>query len=85
MEEMKEKLKQEIIEVLNLEDVSPEDIDNEAPLFDEGLGLDSIDALELIVLLEKNYGIKIEDPKDGRKVFYSIDTMADFIQQHKKD
>jgi acyl carrier protein len=85
MEEMKEKLKEEIIEVLNLEDISPEDIDNDASLFGEGLGLDSIDALELIVLLEKNYGIKIEDPKDGRKVFYSINTMADFIQQHQKN
>ena len=85
MEELKAKLKEEIIEVLNLEDISPEDIDNTSPLFGEGLGLDSIDALELIVLLEKNYGIKIEDPKDGRKVFYSIDTMAEFIQQHQKN
>ena len=85
MEELKAKLKEEIIEVLNLEDISPEDIDNASPLFGEGLGLDSIDALELIVLLEKNYGIKIEDPKDGRKVFFSIDTMADFIQQHQKN
>jgi len=85
MEDLKAQLKEEIIEVLNLEDISPEDIDNESPLFGDGLGLDSIDALELIVLLEKNYGIKIEDPKDGRKVFYSIDTMAEFIQQHQKN
>ena len=85
MEELKEKLKQEIIEVLNLEDISSEDIDNEAALFGDGLGLDSIDALELIVLLEKNYGIKIEDPKDGRKVFASVNTMAEFIQQHQKN
>lgn len=84
IEELKTKLKEEIIEVLNLEDISPEDIDDEATLFGEGLGLDSIDALELIVLLEKNYGIKIEDPKDGRKVFHSINTMAEFIQQHQK-
>ena len=85
MEDLKDKLKKEIIEVLNLEDVKPEDIDNEAPLFGDGLGLDSIDALELIVLLEKNYGIKIEDPKDGRKVFYSVNTMSEFIQQHQKN
>jgi acyl carrier protein len=85
MEELKAKLKEEIIEVLNLEDISPDDIDNASPLFGDGLGLDSIDALELIVLLEKNYGIKIEDPKDGRKVFYSIDTMAEFILQHQKN
>ena len=85
MDELIAKLKTEIIEVLNLEDISPEDIDPEAPLFGDGLGLDSIDALELIVLLERNYGIKIQDPKDGRKVFYSVKTMAEFIQQHTKN
>ena len=84
MEELTEKLKKEIIEVLNLEDVKPEDIDVDAPLFGDGLGLDSIDALELIVLLEKNYGIKIEDPKEGRKIFTSVRTMADFILKHQK-
>ena len=82
--ELTEKLKTEIIEVLNLEDISPEDIDTDAPLFGDGLGLDSIDALELIVLLEKNYGIKIEDPKEGRKIFTSVRTMADFILEHQK-
>lgn len=80
MEDLKIKLKEQLIEALNLEGMKPEEIDNAAPLFGEGLGLDSIDALELIVLLEKNYNIRIEDPKDGRKVFHSIDTMAEFIQ-----
>ncbi len=84
MEEITIKLKKEIIEVLNLEEMEPDDIETDAPLFGEGLGLDSIDALELIVLLEKNYGIKIEDPKEGRKIFYSVQTMADFIQEQKK-
>ena len=84
MEELTEKLKKEIIEVLNLEDIKPEDIDVDAPLFGEGLGLDSIDALELIVLLEKNYGIKIEDPKEGRKIFTSVNTMANFVLEHQK-
>lgn len=84
MDELIEKLKQEIIQQLNLEDISAEDIDPEAPLFGEGLGLDSIDALELIVLLEKNYGIKIEDPKDGKKIFFSVRTMAEYITEHKK-
>ena len=79
MEELILKLKQEIIEVLNLEDVKPEDIDNDAPLFGEGLGLDSIDALELIVLMEKNYGIKLQDPA----IFKSINVMADFIQKNR--
>ena len=77
------KLKQEIIEVLNLEDVGPDEIETGAPLFGDGLGLDSIDALELIVLLEKNYGIKIDDPKKGKDVFYSIQTMADYIEQNR--
>lgn len=85
MEELIEKLKKEIIEVLNLEDIEPEDIDADDPLFNEGLGLDSIDALELIVLLEKNYGIKIEDPRDGRKIFFSIKTMAEYITEHQNN
>ena len=67
-----------------MEEISADDIDADAPLFGEGLGLDSIDALELIVLLEKKYGIKIEDPKDGKKIFYSIRTMAQYITDHKK-
>jgi len=84
MEELILKLKNEIIEVLNLEGMTPEDIDENAPLFGEGLGLDSIDALELIVLMEKNYGIKLEDPKKGKEIFASIKTMAEYIQNHKK-
>lgn len=84
MDELISKLKQEVIEQLNLEDITPNDIDADAPLFGEGLGLDSIDALELIVLLEKNYGIKIEDPKDGKKIFYSIRSMAEYITENKK-
>jgi acyl carrier protein len=82
MEELIYKLKQEIITELKLEDITPDDIDTDTPLFNEGLGLDSIDALELIVLLERNYGIKIEDPKDGRKIFFSIRTMAEYITAH---
>lgn len=84
MSDFKHKLKEEIIEYLNLEDLEPEDIQNDEPLFGEGIGLDSIDALELIVLLEKSYGIKIDDPEDGRKVFNSVNTMAEFIQEHQK-
>lgn len=79
-----DQLKSEIIEQLNLEDLKKEDIDNDAPLFGEGLGLDSIDALELIVLLEKNHGIKIANPADGKKIFQSVRTMAEFIQENKK-
>ena len=84
MDELIDKLKKEIIAQLNLEDISVDDINPDAPLFGEGLGLDSIDALELIVLLEKNYGIKIEDPKDGKKIFHSIRTMAEYITENQK-
>jgi acyl carrier protein len=84
MNELIDQLKGEIIEQLNLEDIKKEDIKNDAPLFGEGLGLDSIDALELIVLLEKNYGIKIANPADGKKIFQSVQTMAQYIQDNKK-
>lgn len=84
MEDLIKKLKVEIIEALNLEDMEPDDIDEKEPLFGDGLGLDSIDALELIVLLEKEYGIKIQNPKDGQKIFFSLETMAEFIQKNQK-
>lgn len=83
MEALMVELKQAIIEALNLEEVTPEEIDNDAPLFGEGLGLDSIDALELIVLMEKKYGIKLKDAAEGRKIFQSIRVMADYIAQHR--
>lgn len=79
-----DRLKGEIIEQLNLEDCQKEDIDADAPLFGSGLGLDSIDALELNVLLEKNYGIKMAGPQEGRKVFKSVRTIAEFIIEKKK-
>ena len=84
MEDLIAKLKQEIITQLNLEDKTPDDIQSDAALFGDGLGLDSIDALELIVLLEKNYGLKLDKPEDGRTVFYSVRSMAEFIQSRKK-
>ena len=83
MENLVLKLKEEIIEVLNLEEVKPEDIDENAPLFGEGLGLDSIDALELIVLMEKSYGIKLKDPNQGKEVFKSITVMAEYIAENR--
>ena len=84
MEQLILELKKQIIEVLNLEDVKPEDIDSQAPLFGEGLGLDSIDALELIVLMEKNYGIKLSDPAQGKEIFKSVETMAEYIEANRK-
>lgn len=83
MEQLIEELKKEIIEVLNLEEMTPADIDENAPLFGEGLGLDSIDALELIVLMEKNYGIKLQNAEQGKEIFKSVRVMAEYIQKHR--
>lgn len=83
MAELEEELKAQIIESLNLEDVETGDIETDAALFGDGLGLDSIDALELIVMLEKHYGIKIADPSQGKDIFHSVQTLADFIRANK--
>ena len=83
MQDLKYKLKQQIIEELNLQEIKPEDITDDAPLFGDGLGLDSIDALELVVLLEKYHGVKIVDETVGKKVLASIDTMAEYILEEK--
>ena len=83
MDELIYTLKQQIIEALNLEDMKPEDINENDSLFGEGLSLDSIDALELIVLMEKNYGIKLQDPSMGKEIFKSVTTMADYISKNR--
>jgi acyl carrier protein len=83
MEQLMADLKKQIIEALNLKHLKPEDIGNEQPLFVEGLGLDSIDALELIVLLQQKYNIKISNPQEGPKIFHSVRTMAEYITAHK--
>ncbi|WP_353124243.1 phosphopantetheine-binding protein [Parapedobacter pyrenivorans] len=84
MSELTQELKAKIITQLNLEDLAIDDLADDTPLFGDGLGLDSIDALELIVMLDKSYGIKLADPKEGRKVFETIQTMADFIEANRK-
>ncbi len=85
MDELILELKQQIIEALNLEEMTPEDIDTDAPLFgDDGLGLDSIDALELIVLMEKRYGIKLASPAEGKAIFQSVKTIAEYVNENRK-
>lgn len=79
-----EELKREIIRVLNLEEMTPDDIDTDAPLFASGLGLDSIDVLELIVLLEKKYGIRLTNATEGKEVFKSVRTMAEYVSKNRK-
>ena len=88
MEELIEKLKRELIEELNLEEVTPEEINPDEPLFgDGGLGLDSIDALEIILILERNYGIKIKNPAEGKQIFcrkysFTQETSAWYGESH---
>ncbi len=83
MSDLHTELKKSIIEQLNLEDMEVSEIENDEHLFGDGLGLDSIDALELIVLLEKDYGIKLTDPNQGKEIFNSINTMVDFIEKNR--
>ncbi|MBL0181048.1 MAG: acyl carrier protein [Chitinophagaceae bacterium] len=81
--ELKQQLKKQIVQFLNLVSVNPDDIKDDEPLFGEGLGLDSIDSIELIVLLSREYGIDIKDPKEGRKILVDVNTMAAYIEQHR--
>ena len=82
-EQLKQQLKKQIVEFLNLMQVKLEDIKDDEPLFGEGLGLDSIDSIELIVLLNREYGIDIKDPKEGRKVLVDVNTMVDYIEAYR--
>ena len=82
-EELKLQVKKQIVQFLNLMTVKPEDIKDDEQLFGEGLGLDSIDSIELIVLLSREYGITIQDPKEGRKILVDVNTMVDYIEKHR--
>jgi len=83
MEQLMTELKGLVINHLKLQGTKPEDIDNDAPLFGSGLGLDSIDALELIVLLQQEYGIKIKNAEEGKSIFQSIRTIAEFVSKNR--
>lgn len=85
LQQLEEKLKTQLIQQLNLAEIKPENIVSDAPLFgDGGLGLDSIDALEIIVLIEKNYGLKIVNSEKVKEIFYSVRTLADYIYKNQK-
>lgn len=85
MEQLIEELKQAIVERLKLQDIDWQQIDSDAPIFIDGLGLDSIDALELLVLIDQKYGIKISSSEEGKRILYSVRTMAEFIAANRKD
>jgi len=83
MSDLKLELKTKLITTLNLEGITYDDINDSDPLFGDGIGLDSIDALELIVMLDKDYGIKLTNPEEGKTVFKSISSMAEYISSNR--
>jgi len=82
--EIRKKLKQLLVTSLSLEGVKPEDIKDDEILFGEGLGLDSLDAVEIVVLLQRNFGLEVKDMSQGKKIFYSVDTLVNYIYENQK-
>ena len=83
LQEIRETLKVKLIEQLSLEDITPEEISDEMPLFGEGLGLDSLDAVEIIVLLQRNFEVEVKDAQESREIFQSVNTLAEYIYKQK--
>lgn len=83
--QIRKDLKEMLVRDLSLEDIKPEDIKDNEILFGTGLGLDSLDAVEIVVLLQRNYGLEVKDMEKGKEIFYSIDTLARYIQENRKN
>ncbi len=84
LDDVRRRLKELLVENLSLEDVQPEDIADDEVLFEEGLGLDSLDAVEIVVMLQRQWGLEVKDMEQGRKIFHSIDTLARYIVENAK-
>jgi acyl carrier protein len=82
--DIKQRLKQVIVEDLNLEEITPEQIRDDEVLFGEGIGLDSLDAVELVVVVKRHFGVEIKDMTEGRAAFASIDSLAKFIEERMR-
>ena len=82
MSQLKIKIKEKLIEHLNLEDFNQDNFRDDAPLFGDGIGLDSIDALEIIVMLDRDFNIQISNPEEGAKIFQSVNSIAEYIENN---